>query len=107
VIENPPSVTGPLPVRFTVMVSVLLSGGGVPVGMPNDNSPGEIETVCACRHCAEMPMAARKRTAVITASRNRDVFMETPSEEKLSNTFAGLWSNLPTFLGRAETRHKR
>ena len=42
--EKLPSVVCPEPVMLTVTGSVLVNGAGVPVGIPNESSPGETET---------------------------------------------------------------
>ena len=42
--EKLPRVACPEPVTVTVTGCVLLSGAGVPVGIPNESTPGETET---------------------------------------------------------------
>lgn len=66
-IEKLLSVACPDPVTLTVTVCVLVKGAGVPVGIPNESSPGETETdgAGACgtaRDCFEpKPTSSSKR----------------------------------------------
>src|SRR5208283_695677 len=58
------SVACPVPVTFTVTRSVMASGGGVPVGIPKERSPGETDTVCASEFWAR-PNPRKTRTTTI------------------------------------------
>lgn len=72
------SVVCPEPVTVTVTGCVLVNGAGVPVGIPNESSPGETETDgtvsgAAAKACFE-PKPGSKNVAVKPIIKQTNLF---------------------------------